>query len=72
GSPSLGEYVCLNPEESRDLFSLHFQPSLRLLLSADPFHPSTESERWKGRHSVCFLLLIDSQNLTYWPCVATH
>ncbi|GBN63077.1 hypothetical protein AVEN_116881-1 [Araneus ventricosus] len=44
GSPSLGEYGCPNPEVPRDLYSLPVYPPLCLLLSADPFHPSTASE----------------------------
>ncbi|GBN28480.1 hypothetical protein AVEN_275460-1, partial [Araneus ventricosus] len=43
-SPSLGEYGCPNPEVPRDLYSLLVYPPLSLLLSADPFHPSTASE----------------------------
>ncbi|CAL1277783.1 unnamed protein product, partial [Larinioides sclopetarius] len=42
--PSLGGYGCPNPEVPRDLFSFPVYPFLRLLLSADPFHPSTASE----------------------------
>ncbi|GBN71905.1 hypothetical protein AVEN_154481-1 [Araneus ventricosus] len=44
GSPFIGEYGCPNPEVPRDLYSLPVYPPLCLLLSADPFHPSTASE----------------------------
>ncbi|GBL71529.1 hypothetical protein AVEN_256266-1 [Araneus ventricosus] len=44
GSPSLGEYGCPNPEVPRDLYSLPVYPPLSLMLSADPFYPSTASE----------------------------
>ncbi|GBL79357.1 hypothetical protein AVEN_92553-1 [Araneus ventricosus] len=71
GSPSLGEYGCPNPEVPRDLYSLPVYPPLCLLLSADPSQELQLSMR-SYRHSVCFLLLMDSQNPTCWPCVATH
>ncbi|GBM83096.1 hypothetical protein AVEN_73093-1 [Araneus ventricosus] len=44
GSSSSGGYGCPNPEVPRDLYSLPVYPPLCLLLSADPFHPSTASE----------------------------
>ncbi|GBN87668.1 hypothetical protein AVEN_143972-1 [Araneus ventricosus] len=37
-------YGCPNPEVPRDLYSFPTYPSLRLLLLAASFHPSTASE----------------------------
>ncbi|GBO08555.1 hypothetical protein AVEN_136861-1 [Araneus ventricosus] len=62
GSPSLGEYVCPNPEVPRDLYSLPVYPPLCLLLI--PSIPRRQARELSMRsccHSVCFLLLMDSQ-----------
>ncbi|GBM33500.1 hypothetical protein AVEN_272998-1 [Araneus ventricosus] len=67
GSPSLSEYGCPNPEVPRDLFSLHVCPSLRLLLSADPFHPSMASEvaLHEKLWPLCLLLVSHIQTKPY-------
>ncbi|GBM62403.1 hypothetical protein AVEN_127329-1 [Araneus ventricosus] len=67
GSPSLGEYGCPNPEVPRDLSSLlvYTPPPpyafYFLLIPSIPRRPARKLSMRSYRHSVCFLLLMDSQ-----------
>ncbi|GBN27500.1 hypothetical protein AVEN_67558-1 [Araneus ventricosus] len=69
GSPSLGGYGCPNPEVPRDLYSLPVYPPLCLLLSADPFHPSTASEGALHERLLPLCLLLASHGQPKTPRV---
>ncbi|GBM65428.1 hypothetical protein AVEN_71112-1 [Araneus ventricosus] len=66
-------YGCPNPGVTRDHLSLQIYPSLRLLLSADPLHPSRQA--WdlsmrSCRHSSCFLCITKTtRDGRAWPSI---
>ncbi|GBO04249.1 hypothetical protein AVEN_85398-1 [Araneus ventricosus] len=64
-----GGYGCPNPEVPRDLYSLPVYPPLCLLLSADPFHPSTASEGALHERLLPLCLLLASHGQPKTPRV---